>query len=87
MIKVGNTIVYKNENGSLGFYWLCEIRPDRYIFFDWYANPRKATADDFWRMNIFWFEQQLEIGNIEVYESLPEKYMDIFERQAAERNK
>ena len=86
MIQIGNTIVFKNENGYLGFFWLCDIRPDGYVFFDWYGNPRKVTHTDFWKMSVDWFNARLAEGIIEVYDSLPEKYMDIFEKQAIERN-
>ena len=86
MIQTGNTIVYKRDDGSLGFYWLCDIRPDGYVFFDWYGNVRRATAADFWKMSKNLFNDRLAEGTIEVYDSLPEKYMDIFEKQAIERN-
>jgi len=86
MIHAGNTIVYKNGNGSLDFYWLVDIRPSGYIFFDWYANPRKATFADYWEVNTKRFESLVKDGTIEIYDSLPEQYMDIFERQAIERN-
>ena len=86
MIQTGNTIVFKNENETLGFYWLCDILPDEYVFFDWYGNPRRATAADFWKMSKDWFKDRLAEGTIEVYDSFPEKYMDIFEKQAIERN-
>jgi hypothetical protein len=33
-----------------------------------------------------WFNDRLAEGTIEVYDSLPEKYMDVFEKQAIERN-
>ena len=87
MIQTGNTIVFKNENGTLGFYWLCDIRPDGYVFFDWYGNPRRATAADFWKMSKDWFNDRLADRTIEVYDSLPlDRYGDIFEKQAIERN-
>lgn len=87
MIKTGNTIVFKNENGSLGFYWLCDIVPNGYVFFDWYGNVRNATSTDFWKMSFDWFNACVQDGTIEVYESLPlDKYGEIFEQQAIERN-
>ena len=86
MIQTGNTIVFKNENGSLGFYWLCDIRPNGYLFFNWYGNPRRATIADYWEVSKEWFESKVKDGAIEIYDSLPEKYMDIFEQQAIERN-
>lgn len=86
MIKTGNTIVYKNGNGSLDFYWLVDIRPSNLVFFDWYSNPRKATAEDYWVVSTKRFESLVKDGTIEVFDSLPEKYLDIFEQQAIERN-
>ena len=87
MIKTGNTIVIKNDNGTIGFYWLCDILPEGYVFFNWYGNPRRAIAADFWKMNKDWFNDRLGDGTIEVYDSLPlDKYGDIFEKQAIERN-
>ena len=56
------------------------------VFFDWYANPRKATFADYWEVNTKRFESLVKDGTIEIYDSLPEQYMDIFERQAIERN-
>lgn len=86
MIQAGNTIVIKNENGTLGFYWLCENRPDGYLFFDWYGNPRRATFEDYWKVSKNWFESKVKDGTIEVYDSLPlDKYGDIFEQQALAR--
>lgn len=88
MIQVSNTIVYKAEDGSMKFYWLCLVEGDEYVFFDWYANPRKATYADYWRMGKDWFDTQVKEGKIEVYEYLPmDKYGDVFERQAIERNR
>lgn len=88
MIEIGNTIVYKHGNGSVDFYWLVEIRPSSYIFFDWYANPRKATIDDYWEVSAKRFKSAVEDGFIEIFDSLPmDKYGDVFERQARERNK
>lgn len=88
MIKTGDTIVYKHEDENMGmmFYWLCDIQPDGYVFFNWYGNPRKAQMTDFWKISKDWFQKKLEEGKMEVYDSLPEKYMDIFEAQAMERN-
>ena len=86
MIQRGNTIVYKNGNGSMDFYWLVDIRPSNYIFFDWYANPRKANAEDYWVVSTKRFESLVKDGTIEVFDSLPEKYLDIFEQQAIEGN-
>lgn len=86
MIKKGDTIVYKTEI-SVMFYWLCDIQDGYLVFFDWYANPYEATNTDFWRMSTKWFNEQLEKGKLEVYESLPlDKYGDVFEQQAIERN-
>lgn len=88
MIKTGNTIVYKNENGALGFYWLCDIVPSGYVFFDWYGDVRNADSTDFWKMSSDWFNARVQEGIIEVYEELPlDKYGEIFEKQAIERNK
>ena len=87
MIQKGNTVVFKNDNGSLGFYWLCDIRPDGYVFFDWYGNPRRASASDFCKMSKEWFDSKVKDGTIEVYDFLPlDIYGDIFERQAQCRN-
>ena len=41
---------------------------------------------DFWEVKKAWFDSKVKDGTIEVYDSLPEKYMDVFERQAIERN-
>ena len=87
MIQTGNTIVYKRENGSIGFWWVCDIRTDGYILFNWYGNPHRAESTDFWKISKEWFNESLESGTVEVYESLPlDKYGDIFEAQAKERN-
>jgi len=86
MIQRGNTIVFKREDGAIDFYWLVDVRSQEYIFFNWYGNINRMQPQDFWRMSKDWFNAQLNDGNIEVYESLPEKYMDVFERQAIERN-
>ena len=86
MIQTGNTIVFKNGNGKLDFYWLCEIRTNEYLFFNWYGNPRRAESTDFWKIGKEWFDAKVKDGTIEIYDSLPEKYMDIFEQQAIERN-
>ena len=69
------------------FYWLCDIQGDALVFFSWYANPRKASPNDFWRVPTKWFDEKVEEGTLEVYETLPlDKYGDIFEKQAIERN-
>ena len=87
-IKQGNTIVFKNSDGSMMFYWLCVIEPKEYVFFNWYANPNKALSTDFWRMTKTWFDDKLKQGIIEVYDSLPlDRYGDVFEAQAIERNR
>ena len=89
MIQTGNTIVYKHDDKDMGmmFYWLVDILPDAFVFFNWYGNPHNAQPSDFWRVSFDWFNQQKEAGKIEVYEYLPlDKYGDIFERQAIERN-
>ena len=87
MIQTGNTIVLKKENGSLGFFWLCDTQLDGYLFFDWYANPHKATYADFWKVGKEWFDAKVKDGTIEIYDALPlDKYGDIFEAQAIERN-
>lgn len=86
MIQKGNTIVYKAEHATM-FYWLCDIQGDALIFFNWYANPYKATISDFWKVSNKWFNEKVDEGSMEVYESLPlDKYGDIFEAQAIERN-
>ena len=88
MIEQGNTIVYKNTDGSMMFYWLCIIEATEYVFFNWYADPYKANSTDYWRMRKAWFEDKVKKGVIEVYDSLPlDKYGAIFEKQAIERNK
>lgn len=87
MIEQGNTIVYKNTDGSMMFYWLCLIDGNAYVFFNWYADPYKATSADYWRMSKAWFEDKVKEGVIEVYDSLPlDKYGVIFQQQAIERN-
>ena len=87
MIHTGNTIVYKKDNGSMGFYWLCDIRPDGYVFFNWYGNINRIQPKDFWEISKDWFNDRLADGTIEVYDTLPlDKYGDIFEKQAKERN-
>lgn len=85
MIETGNTIVVKSDDGTLKFYWLCDTCPDGYVFFDWFANPHRASLADYWVMTKDWFESKVMNGAIEVYESLPEEYMDVFEQQAKER--
>ena len=86
MIQRGNTIVFKREDGAMDFYWLVDVRSKEYIFFNWYGNINRMQPQDFWRMSKDWFNARLNDGSIEVYESLPEKYMDVFEKQAIERN-
>lgn len=86
MIQRGNTIVYKRENGALDFYWLVDVRPVSYLFFDWYGNINRMQPKDFWEVKKAWFDSKVKDGTIEVFDSLPEKYMDVFERQAIERN-
>ena len=87
MIQRGNTIVYKHEDGSMDFYWLVDTRSDSYVFFNWYGSINRMQPKDFWEMKKSWLDAQLAKGALEVFESLPEKYMDIFERQAIESNK
>ena len=41
------------------FFWLCDIQGDDLIFFDWYASPRKASPNDFWRMSTKWFDEKV----------------------------
>ena len=87
MIQKGNTIVYKASDTYTMFFWLCDIQGDDLIFFDWYASPRKASPNDFWRMSTKWFDEKVKDGTLEVYETLPlDKYGDIFEKQAMARN-
>ena len=44
-------------------------------------------TETFVKIGFDWFNEQIQAGKIEVYESLPlDKYGDIFERQAIERN-
>ena len=86
MIQRGNTIVFKREDGAMDFYWLVDVRSKEYIFFNWYGNINRMQPQDFWRMSKDWFNARLNDGSIEIYESLPEKYMDVFEKQAIERN-
>ena len=86
MIHRGDTIVYHAEHGLM-FYWLCDILPDGYVFFNWYGNPQKAISTDFWKMSTEWFNDRLAEKKIEIFDSLPlDKYGDIFEQQAIERN-
>lgn len=87
MIQRGNTIVYKREDGKMDFYWLVDTRSNSYVFFNWYGNINRMAPEDFWEMKKSWFDTELAKGNIEVHDSLPEKYMDIFERQAIERSR
>ena len=87
MIQRGNTIVFKREDGAIDFYWLVDVRPKGYVFFDWYGNINRMQSKDFWEMSKDWFNDRLAEGTIEVYDSLPlDKYGDIFEKQAIERN-
>ena len=86
MIQKGNTIVYKTENFTR-FFWLCDIMKDELLFFSWYANLRRVSPNDYWRMSTKWFNEQVEAGKIEIYDSLPlDKYGDVFEQQAIELN-
>ena len=86
MIKKGDTIVYKTDI-SVMFYWLCDIQDEYLIFFNWYANPQSASIRDFWKMSKKWFDEKINEGKLEVYDSLPlEQYGDIFEKQAIEQN-
>ena len=71
----------------MDFYWLVDVRSNSYVFFNWYGNINRMASEDFWEMKKSWFETELAKGNIEVHDSLPEKYMDIFERQAMERSR
>ena len=87
MIQTGNTIVVHNGDGTLGFFWHCDSRQNEYVFFNWYGNPRRATLADYWEVGKDWFSDRLADGTIEVFDSLPlDKYGDIFEQQAIERN-
>ena len=87
MIKKGDTIIYKADESNIFFYWLCDIRNGEYIFFDWFANPRKATLADYWRVSKQWFDTKEKEGAIEIYDSLPlDKYGVEFEAQAIKRN-
>ena len=82
MIKQGNTIVYLTEEG-VSFFWLCIVEDEHLVFFDWYGNPRKATSTDYWRISKGWFDEKVNEGVIEVYDSFPmEKYGDVFVRNA-----
>ena len=88
MIQLGNTIVIKKKNGTLDFYWLCDNCPDAYIFFNWLGNLRHPSSSDYLRISKGWFNVRLADGTIEVFDSLPlDKYGEIFEAQAKERNK
>ena len=88
MIETGNTIVYRDENGSLSFYWLCSFRHDGYVFFSWLGDPRRATKSDYWVMTKDWFESKVKEGAVEVYESLPlDKYGDVFMALTTEKNR
>lgn len=87
MIQRGNTIVFKHEDGAMDFYWLVDVRPKTFVFFDWYGNINRMQPKDFWEMSKDWFNERLADRTIEVYDSLPlDKYGDIFEKQAIERN-
>lgn len=71
----------------MDFYWLVDVRSKEYICFNWYGNINRMQPQDFWRMSKDWFNARLNDGTIEVYDSLPlDKYGDIFEKQAIERN-
>ena len=88
MIRPGDTIVYRSENGSLNFYWLCTSRPEGYVFFPWLGDIRRASITDFWVMTKDWFESKVKDGAIEVYHDLPlDRYGDAFEKQAQEKNR
>lgn len=85
-MNVGNTVVYKSENGLL-FFWICDINSDSVLMYDWFGNARRPTSADFWRTSPEWLNARIADGTIEVYDSLPlNKYGDIFERQAQCRN-
>ena len=84
MICRGETIVYKRENGYISFYWLCEITAYGYVFFDWYADPQRPMGFDYWEVTKEWFDAKVKEGVIEVYDCLPEEYLDIFTKQATE---
>ena len=86
MIQRGNTIIYKREGGAMDFYWLVDIRTNGYLCFNWLGDINRMSPEDFWEMRKTWFDNELAKGNIEVYDSLPEMYMDIIEKQAIERN-
>lgn len=85
MIQNGNTVVIRDENGSLNFYWICDIRPNEYVLFDWFGDLRRATLADFRVISKKRFAEGKGVS-IEVYDSLPEKYLDVFEQQARKRN-
>lgn len=88
MIEAGNTIVYRDVNGTLKFYWLCSFLPEGYLFFSWFGNIHHATADDYWVMTREWFESKVKAGTIEVYPDLPlDRYGETFNKQAMERNR
>lgn len=88
MIQTGNTIVVHNENETLGFFWLCEIRPDGYVFFDWLGNPRRPSVADYWVVSKDWLRDRLADGRVEVFNSLPlDVYGDEFEQLAVARNR
>ena len=71
----------------MDFYWLVDVRPKGYVFFNWYGNINRMQPKDFWEMSKDWFNDRLADGTIEVYGTLPlDKYGEIFERQAIERN-
>lgn len=85
-IKQGDTIVYKHEDGSMMFYWLCDTYCGNYVFFSWYGDVEHAASTDFWRMSREWLETKVKEGKIEIYDSLPmDKYGNIFNQQMIDR--
>ena len=86
-IKQGDTIVYKHEDGSMMFYWLCDTYCGNYVFFSWYGNVEHAASTDFWRMSEKWLEAKVKEGKIEIYDSLPlDKYGYAFDNERFENN-
>ena len=82
MVNRGDTIVYKLSDGTMMFYWLVDTINGYMVFFNWYSNPEDPAPTDFWRMTPRWFEDKVKEGKIEVFNSFPEKYNDIFIQQA-----